>query len=389
MKMRLSERIGRLQPQLARILYTKARQYRDVIDLTLGDPDMATPEAVKRAGCEAILGNDTHYTLNKGIAELRRAVADDIFSHMAIAYDPETEIIITPGAMGALYLASICLVDDGDEAILLAPHWPNYTNMILMCDGRPIDVNCYDVETEEIMRRLESTCNAKTRLLVINSPCNPTGQRLSGETLDAIAAFAVERDLIVISDEVYASIIFDGTRHDSILSRPGMRERTVLIDSLSKRFSMTGWRVGFAAAPENLIDRMTQMQEHTSACVSPFVQRAAVCALEHANEDAREIARTFESRCRFMAERLNRIDGISCRQPVATFYLFADIRKTGMSSEAFAYELLQQEQVAVVPGNAFGEYGEGFIRIACSVGEETLGRAADKIERFVRDRANE
>lgn len=381
--MRLSDRIGKLQPQLARILYTKARQYQNVIDLTLGDPDMPTPENIKAAGCAAILGNDTHYTANRGILELREAVSRDIRERLGLDYDPEREIIITPGAMGALYLASVCLVDGGDEALLLAPHWPNYTNMILMCDGKPIDINCYGLETEEIMDRLRAACSGRTRILAINSPCNPTGQVLSARTLDAIAAFAVERDLIVFSDEVYSSILFGGRRHDSILSRPGMRERTVLIDSLSKRYSMTGWRVGFAAAPENLIAKMTEMQEHTSACVAPFAQRAAVCALREGKAGEAEIARTFERRCSYMARRLNEIEGIHCRETAATFYLFVDIRKTGLSSEEFAYRLLEEEQVAVVPGNAFGDCGEGYIRIACSLEEEILDRACEKIKQFV------
>lgn len=386
--MRLSKRIGKLEPQLARKMYTKARQFRDVIDLTLGDPDMPTPEHIKRAGCESILENDTHYTANKGTAELLSAISRDLTERLGVNYDPNREIIVTPGAMGALYLASVCLVDEGDEALLLAPHWPNYTNMILMCDGKPIDINCYGLKTEDVMRQLRDACTEHTRILAINSPCNPTGQILASDTLDAIAELAVEKDLIVYSDEVYSSILFNGRKHDSILLRPGMRERTVFIDSLSKRFSMTGWRVGFAAAPENLIARMTEMQEHTSACVAPFAQRAAVEALRNGRSGESEIAQTFERRCKYMADRLNRIEGIECRAAEATFYLFADIRKTRMSSEAFADGLLECEQVAVVPGNAFGRFGEGYIRIACSVREELLEEACERIERFALRLAN-
>ena len=369
-------------------MYTKARQFRDVIDLTLGDPDMPTPEHIKRAGCESILENDTHYTANKGTAELLSAISRDLTERLGVNYDPNREIIVTPGAMGALYLASVCLVDEGDEALLLAPHWPNYTNMILMCDGKPIDINCYGLKTEDVMRQLRDACTEHTRILAINSPCNPTGQILASDTLDAIAELAVEKDLIVYSDEVYSSILFNGRKHDSILLRPGMRERTVFIDSLSKRFSMTGWRVGFAAAPENLIARMTEMQEHTSACVAPFAQRAAVEALRNGRSGESEIAQTFERRCKYMADRLNRIEGIECRAAEATFYLFVDIRKTRMSSEAFADGLLECEQVAVVPGNAFGRFGEGYIRIACSVREELLEEACERIERFALRLAN-
>lgn len=372
-----------LEPQLVRALFMKAKEFDDVIDLTLGDPDLPTPARVIDAAHSAMSSGKTHYTANAGLPGFRKAISDDIYRRLGVRYNPASEIIVTPGAMGALQLSAQSLLNPDDEVLILAPHWPNYTNIVKMCLAKPIDIPSYgESELATLIPRLRQALTPRTRMLIINSPCNPSGQALSWETLNELAAFAVNHNLLVISDEVYHTITYGAQKHESILGFEGMAARGVLVDSMSKRFSMTGWRVGFAAAPAHVIGKMTELQEHVSSCVAPFSQLAAMEALIAGEEDARAMTAIFKRRCTYLAARLNGIPGISCRMPVATFYLFADIRATGLDSMAFAYQLLEQERVALVPGNAFGACGEGYVRIACTVPEEKLEQAAARIRRF-------
>jgi len=376
--------LGEIEPQIVRQLFMKAKEYAGVIDLTLGDPDLPTPADVSRAGCEAILQGKTKYTANAGLPELREAIAEDIKRRLGLSYDPQSEIIVTVGAMGALYLATLCLFDPGDEMIILAPHWPNYTNMVKMCRATPVFVNCYGAENIAALREnVLAAVTPRTKALILNSPSNPTGQVLPAEALAGLAEIAITRDLTVYSDEVYHSILFGGRAHESIAALPGMQARTILIDSLSKRFSMTGWRIGCAAAPGSLIAQMTQMQEHIVACAPMFCQIAAAEALRHGRSAEKEINGAFESRCTVMAEGINQIEGLRCRMPEGAFYLFVDIRALGIPSIDFAFRLLDAERVALVPGVAFGPYGEGYVRIACTVPEDALRAGLDRIARFV------
>lgn len=382
--MELSNMLKGIQPQLARRLFDLSKQYDDVIDLTLGDPDFATPKNISETGCNAIMEGKTKYTANAGVIELRKAICDDIERRLNVKYDPNTEIICTIGAMGALYLATICLLNPEDEMIVLSPHWPNYTNMVKMCYGVPKYVDFYGEEKlKKLKDNLEKAYSEKTKCIIINSPSNPTGKILDKDTLKMIADFVKEHNLVVISDEVYHTITFNGKKHQSILQFDGMKERTILIDSLSKRFSMTGWRVGFAAAPKELINYMVQLNEDVAACVPMFSQYAAIEALNNGRESEKEICDNFYSRCKFLTEKLNEISKIHCPTTDGTFYLFIDIKNTGLTSEQFAYALLEKEHVAVVPGNAFNESGEGYIRIACTLSESKLAVAAQKIKHFV------
>lgn len=385
--MHLSSMLDTIEPQLARTLFERAKKYSNVIDLTLGDPDFHTPDNVKEAGIAAIRAGKTKYTANAGIIELREAIADDIEKRLGVRYDPKTEIICTIGAMGALYLAALCTLNPGDEMIILAPHWPNYTNMVRMCCAVPKYVNSYG---EENLAHLEENIRAqitdKTKAIILNTPSNPTGQILAWEHLNIIAEIAKEFDLSVFADEVYHTILFGGREHRSITQIEGMKERTILVDSLSKRYSMTGWRVGFAAAPAEIVDYMVQLNEDVAACVPMFCQYGAVEALKNGDAAAAQMRDGFYRRCSFLTEELNKIDGIRCAETAGTFYLFADIRGTGLSSMDFALELLDKEQVAVVPGHAFNECGEGFIRIACTLDVPILAEAAERIRRFAESR---
>lgn len=382
--MHLSRMLESIEPQLARRLFDKAKQYDNVIDLTLGDPDFATPHNVKDAAIAAMQAGRTKYTANAGILPLRQAIAKDVQTRLGVGYDPEKEIICTIGAMGALYLATVCTLNPGDEMIVLAPHWPNYNNMVKMCHAVPVHVNVYGEENlKNLAENLEKAVSPRSKALILNTPCNPTGQILELAQLRIIADFAKKYDLTIFSDEVYHTILFDGREHHSIIEIEGMKERTILIESLSKRFSMTGWRVGFACAPASIIDYMVQLNEDVAACVPEFCQYGAIEALENGAESAKAMNEGFRKRCRFMTDALNAIPGIRCAESAGTFYLFVDIRDTGMNSMDFCYELLDKAQVAVVPGNAFHESGEGFIRIACTVDIPVLEEAADRIRNFI------
>lgn len=370
------------EPQLVRKIYDKSKEYFDVVDLTLGDPDIPTPDLVKKAATEALEANKTKYTANAGIPELRSAISDDVFKRTGIRYS-QNEIAVTAGAMGALYLSSVCILNPGDEVIILQPHWPNYTNMVKMCRAIPKYVSFMGPNAlETLAENIARTITEKTKVIIINSPSNPTGLVLPFENICQIAELAKKHDLYVITDEVYRTIVFDGSFH-SILELPGMKERTILVDSLSKRFSMTGFRVGFVCAPEEVATGVATMQENVNSCACMFAQYASKTALEQSEVLEREICETFRQRCTAMAEVLKTSPKLLVQEPEATFYLFINIEKTGLSSEAFAWKLLEDKHIAVVPGNAFNHAGEGYIRIACTRSTEKLVAAARQIVEFV------
>lgn len=369
------------EPQLVRKIYDKSKEYENVTDLTLGDPDIPTPQEIKDAACRALAENKTKYTANAGIPELRQAISKDVKKRTGIKYGLD-EISVTAGAMGALYLTAVSILDPGDEMIILEPHWPNYTNMVKMCKAVPRYVNCLGkLNPAALSRNIENTINDRTKAIIINSPSNPTGLILPFEILEEIAALAKRYDLWVLTDEVYRTIVFDGSFR-SILEIPGMKERTVLIDSLSKRFSMTGFRVGFVCAPKEIATAVATLQENVNSCACMFAQYASIAALTHSEQFEQEICEIFRKRCSAMAAELNRSSKLSVADPAATFYLFVDIRKTGLTAEAFAYRLLEEKHIAVVPGNAFNKAGEGYIRIACTLSEEKLTAAAKEIVAF-------
>lgn len=370
------------EPQLVRKIYDKSKEYTDVVDLTLGDPDIPTPESVKAAAMEALRLNKTKYTANAGIPELRQAISDDVFQRTGLRYT-ENEIAVTAGAMGALYLTSVCVLNPGDEVIILEPHWPNYTNMVKMCRAVPRYVSFMGPGAlENLAENIEKTINEKTKMIIINSPSNPTGVVLPYENIVQIARLAEKYDLYVITDEVYRTIVFDGSFH-SILELPNMKERTILVDSLSKRFSMTGFRVGFVCAPEEIARGVATMQENVNSCACMFAQYASKTALEQCDTLEREICEIFRDRCTSMTQELKKSDKLVLSNPSSTFYLFINIEKTGLKSEEFAYRLLEEKHIAVVPGNAFNCAGEGYIRIACTLATEKLVAAAKQIVAFV------
>lgn len=382
--MKISKAAQSVEPSLSRQLFNLAKEYRNVIDLTLGDPDLLPSSSIRSAACEAIVSGKTRYSANAGLPSLRNAIAKCFLTEYGIEIDAESEIIVTVGGMEALFLAFACLLDHGDEVIVLAPYYVNYIQMIKMWGATPIILN--SKEEDGFLVSLDSIENAitdKTIAIVVNSPCNPTGAVADADFLQALADLAVRHDLTVVSDEVYRTLIYDGVSCPSIFTMPGMRERTVVVNSVSKRFSMTGYRLGYAVAPSLLIDNMIVMQENIVACAPLPSQYAAQAAYE-LNEKDTSIKEAFEERRKVLCDALAKVPGIRFVKPDGAFYLFVNVSGTGLDGLQFAYELLKTEQVAVVPGITYGSEYRDYIRIAYTLEPPLLEEAANRIDRFVR-----
>ena len=382
--MRISEMANRIQPSLTRKLFDMAKQYEDVIDFTLGDPDYETPEYIKKAGCDAILGGKTKYSANAGLQELRNVIATRIKTETNIEYNPETEIQVTVGAMEGIYLSLCCLINPGEEVIVPAPYWVNYKHMTEMLNGVPVLVNA-DEEHDFIVtsESLKAAVTDKTRVIIINSPNNPTGTVYDYDTLMEISRIAIEKDITIIFDECYKSILYDGARFVSILDCPGMKEHAVIVNSCSKRYSMTGWRLGYLAGPEELITNLPKLQENIAACAPLPSQYAAITAWSGDDIASEHMREGYEFRRNVLVEGINSIDKLSCKYPKGTFYAMVNIKKTGLKSEEFAYALLQAVQVAVVPGITYGEASEGYVRIAYTMNEDKIKEGLRRIKKFV------
>lgn len=382
--MRISDMANRIKPSLTRKLFDMAKQYENVIDFTLGDPDYETPDYIKQAGCDAILGGRTKYSANAGLQDLRNVIAARIKKETSIDYDPETEIQITVGAMEGIYLTLCCLINPGEEVIIPAPYWVNYKHMTEMLNGVPVFVEAKEehdfVVTAESLR---AVITDKTRVIIINSPNNPTGTVYDYDTLMEISKIALEKDITIIFDECYKSIVYDGEKFVSILDCPGMKEHAVIVNSCSKRYAMTGWRVGYLAGPKELITNLPKLQENIAACAPLPSQYAAITALAGDDAASDEMCRGYESRRNVLVEGINSIEKLSCKYPRGTFYAMVNIKKTGLGSEEFAYALLQAVQVAVVPGVTYGEASEGYVRIAYTMNEDKIKEGLRRINQFV------
>lgn len=380
--MRLSEKSMAIEPSLTRQLFNLAHQYEDVIDLTLGDPDIMPEEGIRKAAAAAIMDGKTRYSANAGLFEVRSEIAKMFSDEYKLKLDPSTNLLMTVGGMEALFLALAAVINDGDEVIIQAPYYVNYVQMVRMCGGIPVLIETteednFSFTAADVRKRITS----HTVAMILNTPCNPTGQVLSGSLLDELADLFIQKDILVITDEVYRTLIYKGV-HESIITRPGMLERTVLVDSLSKRFAMTGYRVGFAAGSEKWIAAMVKMQENVAACAPLPSQYAALEAYREYRNDT-TICAVFSERARTVESILNKSSVIHCIPYVATFYLFVNIQKTGMKSLDFAYRLLEKEHVAVAPGVAYGRAYDSYIRIACTLDKDKLVSAAYKILNFV------
>lgn len=381
----LSETAKSITPSLTRKLFNLAQKYDNVIDFTLGDPDIHPHQNIKDAGCKAILEGHTRYSPNAGLLELREVVSTRYKEQYNMEYSPSDEVMITVGGMEALYLALLAILDKGDEVIIPAPYWINYEQMVCMCNGIPIIVNPNNPNDLSLsIENIKKAVTSKTKVIILNTPNNPSGLIISDSALQQIAEIAIENNLIVITDEVYKTLLYDNIRFKSIATLKNMKERTVIINSLSKEFCMTGWRLGYAAAPAELISAMTMFQENIAACAPLPSQYAAIEALRHP-EYSKGMIEEFTRRKDSLIKEVSKIKGIKVNIPQGTFYAMLNIKSTGLKSEEFAYTLLEKEQVAVVPGITYGECCEGFIRIAFTLEISKIEEGIQRIKRFIEE----
>ena len=377
----LSQKAAALQQGAIRAMFDKARTMENVISMGIGEPDMETPESICNACTEALRKGYTHYTPNAGLPLLREAISEYGLPEPYL-YTPN-EIMVTIGAMNALSLLMLVLLEPGDHVMIQNPQWLNYASQIECCGGVAVKLPT-DPETGfslDARTVREYYVPSKTKILLINSPNNPTGHVMTRENLAEIAEVCQELDLLVLSDEVYNTLVYDGAEAVSIATFPGMRDRTVVINSLSKAYAMCGWRIGYAAGPEAIIDRMSKMQENFNSGANAAAQYAAVYALEH-RELTDGIRESFARRRKVALEGLRQIPGMKCVEPKGAFYLFPDIRAFGLDSKTFCDRLLDEAGVVCVPGSAFGSVGEGFIRMAYTAETDKIAEAMDRIKKF-------
>ena len=382
---RISKVASSIAPSMIRKLFNLAKTMEDVVDFTLGDPDVQPHINIKNAACKAIMEGKTRYSQNAGLLELRESISRRYKSREGLDYNPLSEVAVTVGAMEGLYLTFLALLNPGDEVIIPAPFYVNYKQMVEMCHGVPVVVNPSDkasllVSAEDISNAI----TGKTKAIIINSPSNPSGRIFPVETLREISEVVLKNNLVVITDEVYKKLVYDGKECANIASFHGMKSNSVVINSLSKEFCMTGYRIGYILGPSDIVETVVKLQENVAACAPLPSQYAAIEAFDSNEDYSSEMISTFASRRNTLCSALKGVKGVKVIEPDATFYAMIDVRGLGYeSSEKFAYDLLNSVKVAVVPGVAYGEVCEGFVRIAFTLDEERIKEGAKRIVTFV------
>jgi aminotransferase len=355
---------------------------QDVISLGVGEPDFVTPWHIREAAIYALEQGKTYYTSNLGMIELRRAISTYVEEHFGVSYRPDDQIIVTVGVSEALDLACRAFINPGDKVMYHQPCYVSYHPSIALVHGQAIAVPTYAKDGFSLTAEaLRAAWQPGAKMLMLNLPCNPTGGTCTREQLDKIAAFCIEQDLLVLTDEIYSELTFDGT-HTSIASLPGMAERTIFLHGFSKAFAMTGWRIGYACGPATLIDAMMKVHQYSMLCASIIAQEAALEALLRGWESVLKMREQYHRRRDLIVRRFNEI-GLSCHSPRGSFYAFPNVTASGRTEKEFAVNLLQQQKVAVVPGTAFGEGGTGHVRACFATSYEQIVEACDRVERFV------
>lgn len=354
----------------------------DVVGFGAGEPDFPTPDNIKEACIRALNENKTKYTAASGIIELKKAVCQRMKEDCGVDYQP-SQVVIASGAKHIVYLTVRALVNPGDEVVIPAPYWVSYSEIVRMCGGIPVIAQTREEDEFKLTpQELDEAITDNTKCVLFNSPSNPTGMMYTREELRALADVCIARDVYIIADEIYYKLVYDGREFVSVAALgEDVKERTILINGVSKSYAMTGWRIGFVAAPAEIVDRMTKCQENFNACANAPGQYAATVALDHP-ELCEELRQVFERRRSILLDGLAKIDGIRCNRPNGAFYVFADISSFGLSSVEFCNRLLDEQKVVCIPGSAFGECGEGFIRIAYTCSDDELHEALKRISRF-------
>ena len=378
----LSEKVKALKPSGIRKFFDIVKEIPGAISLGVGEPDFETPYHIREAGIQALQAGKTFYTSNSGLMELRKAVSDFTKRRTGLTYDPASEIMLTVGGSEAIDVALRTIINPGDEVIYIQPSYVSYLPCILLADGVPVPIELKAENRFRLTREeLEAAITPKTKALILSFPNNPTGAIMEKEDLEAIVDVIKEHHILVISDEIYSELTY-GKEHVSIASLPGMKEYSIVVNGFSKGFAMTGWRLGYALGNKEILKQMIKIHQYAIMCAPTVSQYAAIEAMYNGDQDVIYMRESYNQRRRFLYHELQRL-GLPCFLPEGAFYMFPDIREFGMTSEDFALDLLKEEKVAVVPGSAFGDCGEGFIRISYAYSIEELKEALLRIERYL------
>lgn len=383
MKNPLSQVVQEIKPSGIRKFFDIVSEMKDAISLGVGEPDFDTPWHVREEGIYSLERGRTFYTSNAGLRELRTEISNYMNRRFQVSYNADKEILITVGGSEAIDLAVRTLINPGEEVLIPMPSFVSYLPCVQLAYGVPVVIelkeeNEFRLTKEELLEHITE----KTKLLVLPFPNNPTGAIMPRRELEEIAKICVEKDIFVVSDEIYAELSYYGERHVSIAEMPGMKERTILINGFSKAYAMTGWRLGYVCAPENILSQMLKIHQFAIMCAPTTSQYAAVEAMKNGDKDVEEMTQSYNQRRRFLLHEFREM-GLECFEPYGAFYVFPNIKKYGMTSEEFAERLLEEERVAVVPGTAFGDCGEGYVRISYAYSLERLKLALDRIKRFL------
>ncbi|WP_442600406.1 aminotransferase [Neobacillus sp. D3-1R] len=382
MKSYLSKTVEQLKPSGIRRFFDLAAGMEGVISLGVGEPDFVTSWSVREAAILSLEQGYTSYTANAGLHELRKEISRYLDRHFHISYSAENDIIVTVGASQAIDIALRAILNPGDEVIIIEPSFVSYGPLVSLAGGTPIAIQAsHEKEFKILPSQIEENISSRTKAIMLCSPNNPTGTLLNKSDLEEIAKVVKKHDLIVLSDEIYAELVYDEA-YTSFPTIQGMKEQTILISGFSKGFAMTGWRLGFVCAPAEITQAMLKIHQYAMMCAPTMAQFAALEALKNGRDDVEEMKKSYRQRRNFFVQSLNEI-GLTCHIPGGAFYAFPSVKSTGLTSEEFAEKLLLQEKVAVVPGNVFGESGEGYVRCSYASSMEQLQGALKRIRKFV------
>lgn len=382
MKKFLSDKIQTIKPSGIRKFFDIVSEMKDAISLGVGEPDFETPWHIRDEGIYALEKGRTFYTSNAGLRDLRAEIGNYLSRTQGINYDPQSEILVTVGGSEAIDIGLRAIINAGDEVIIPQPSYVSYEPCAVLAGATPVIINLKaENEFRLTAEELEEAITHKTKILILPYPNNPTGAIMGREDLEKIAKVVIEKDILVMSDEIYSALTYKG-EHVSIAGIEGMKERTILINGFSKAYAMTGWRLGYACGPKEIIKQMTKIHQFAIMCAPTVSQYAAVEALKHGDEDVKKMRQAYNQRRRFLMNAFREM-GLKCFEPYGAFYVFPCIKEFGMTSEEFATRFLEEEHVAAVPGTAFGESGEGFLRISYAYSLPTLKTAMERLNHFV------
>lgn len=379
----LSDKIVTIPPSGIRKFFDIVSEMKDAISLGVGEPDFDTPWHIREEGIYSLEKGRTFYTSNAGLKELKVEIDAYLRRRCGVTYDPDQEIMVTVGGSEAIDIAMRAMINPGDEVLIPQPSYVSYVPCAVLADGTPVIIELEEKDQFRLTpEKLLEKITPKSKILVLPFPNNPTGAIMEKSDLEKIAEIVVEKDLFVISDEIYAELTYGDEPHTTIASLPGMRERTILINGFSKAYAMTGWRLGYACGPSNILQQMLKIHQYAIMCAPTTSQYAAVAALRDGDADVQHMRESYDQRRRYLMHAFKEMR-MECFEPLGAFYTFPSIKRFGMTSDEFATRLLQEEKVAVVPGTAFGDCGEGYLRISYAYSLKSLKEALGRIERFV------